>query len=132
MQNNKEIVLEWIKRADNDELNIVSILKHKDGEPSLTCFLSQQMAEKYLKALLIFYENNYPRIHSLIKLLTLISKYSPDILKEIEEEIILIEPYYIETRYSEDILAESFSWEMAEKAYESAKRIKNLVLEKLK
>jgi len=61
MQNNKEIVLEWIKRADNDELNIVSILKHKDGEPSLTCFLSQQMAEKYLKALLIFYENNYHR-----------------------------------------------------------------------
>ena len=52
--------------------------------------------------------------------------------QEIEEEIILIEPYYIETRYSEDILAESFSWEMAEKAYESAKRIKNLVLEKLK
>lgn len=132
MQGNKIIILEWIKKAEDDELNIKSILKHRDGTPSLVCFVSQQMTEKYLKALLIFFANDCPKIHSLKELSGRIAKYSPDIFGKTEEYIILLDPYYIETRYPSDISSELFSWEMAEKAYESAKKVKDFVLEKIK
>ncbi|MEK7080417.1 MAG: HEPN domain-containing protein [Patescibacteria group bacterium] len=132
MQENKEIILEWIKRADDDELNAESTLKHKDGTPALVCFVSQQMSEKYLKTLLLFYINNCPKIHSLRKLAALIFKYSSDIDDKIEDEIIFLEPFYIETRYPADIPLESFTWDMAEKAFAAAIKIKEFVLEKIK
>ena len=43
---------EWLDKANDDYLNAKSILNHKDGAPSGVCFLSQQLAEKCLKALL--------------------------------------------------------------------------------
>ena len=59
------IVEEWIKKANDDELNAVSILKHRDGTPNCVCFLSQQTAEKYLKAFLVQEKKKYPKIHPL-------------------------------------------------------------------
>ncbi|MBI2459091.1 MAG: HEPN domain-containing protein [Parcubacteria group bacterium] len=50
-ENKKIIAARWVRKARDDELNIRSILKHRDGAPSGVCFLSQQMAEKYLKGL---------------------------------------------------------------------------------
>ncbi len=47
---------EWIKRANEDELSANVILKEEGGAPNTVCFLSQQMAEKYLKAFLIFHK----------------------------------------------------------------------------
>ena len=41
---------EWIKKANDDELNARSILAHRDGMPSGTCFLSHKMVEKYLNS----------------------------------------------------------------------------------
>ncbi|MBI5079550.1 hypothetical protein HZB06_02710 [Candidatus Wolfebacteria bacterium] len=42
----KELIIkEWLKRAADDEINIVANLKHRDGTPTPICFLSQQMAE---------------------------------------------------------------------------------------
>ena len=127
----KKIILEWIKKAEDDELNIKSILKHRDGTPSLVCFVSQQMSEKYLKSLLIFYANDCPKIHSLKELSERIAKYSPDIFSKTGEHVILLDPYYIETRYPSDVSSELFTWEMAEDAYKSAMKIKEFVLEKI-
>lgn len=132
LQNKKILIWELIERAEDDELNVVSILKHKDGTPSLVCFISHQISEKYLKALLLFYTNDCPKIHNLTKLSVLINPYIPDIAEKLKKEIVLLEPYYIKTRYPADIPLESFTWEMAEKAYQSATTIKNFVLEKIK
>lgn len=132
MQGNKTIILEWVKRAEDDELNIASILKHRDGTPPWACFISQQMAEKYLKALLIFYANECPKIHSLKELSEHIAKHSADFFEKIKEEIIILDPYYIKARYPADIPMESFTWETAEFAYGAATKIKKFVLEKIK
>lgn len=132
MQANKEIILEWIKRAEDDELNADSILKHKDGTPALVCFISHQISEKYLKALLLFYTNDSPKIHSLIKLAALIHEHCLDINEKNENEIVSLDRFYIGARYPADIPLESFTWEIAEEAFASATKIKKFVLEKIK
>lgn len=61
MPKNEEIYQEWLKKAEDDELNAKSILKHRDGTPSGVCFLSQQIAEKCLKTLLVFNKKEFPK-----------------------------------------------------------------------
>lgn len=128
-ENKKIIVGRWIKKAEEDELNIQSILKHKDGTPSVACFLSQQMAEKYLKALLIFFDLELVKVHDLIKLSSFL-KNDVSRIKEIGNETALLNQYYIETRYVGDY--PEFFWREAEEAYMAAKKIKEFVLERIK
>ena len=121
---------EWLRKADDDELNARSILKHRDGTPTVVCFLSQQMAEKYLKGLLIFYNQTFPKIHDLLELETLLLKITPDIKERMHQDLKLLNRYYIETRYPGDY--PEFFWHDAEEAFEAAQKIKNFVLEKIK
>lgn len=131
MPNNQEKnYQEWFRKADDDELNISSILRHRDGTPAVVCFLSQQMAEKYLKGLLIFYNQIFPKIHDLLELETLLLKTLADIKERLHQDLKLLNRYYIETRYPGDYL--EFSWHDAEGASEAAKRIKEFVLERIK
>jgi len=127
-QNNSKNYLDWFQKADEDELNAGSILKHRDGTPSGVCFLSQQMAEKYLKGLLIYNNKSFPKIHDLIQLQTLLLDIIPDI-KDYSNELDLLTTYYFEARYPGDY--PEFTWKEAEQAYESAKRIKEFVLSKI-
>jgi HEPN domain-containing protein len=127
-QNNSKNYLEWFQKADEDELNAMSILKHRDGTPSGVCFLSQQMAEKYLKGLLIYNNKNFPKIHDLIQLQTLLLDIISDI-KDYNNELDLLTTYYFETRYPGDY--PEFTWEEAEEAHEAAKKIKQFVLSKI-
>lgn len=130
MRNNPENnYKEWLKKAEDDELNAKSILKHRDGAPSGVCFLSQQMAEKHLKTLLVYNKKNFPKVHDLFKLETLVLKIYKDI-KNLNEEIKILNRYYTETRYPGDF--PEFSWKDAEEAFEAAKNIKKFVLEKTK
>ena len=64
-------VREWFERAEDDEKNARSILKHRDGTPNGVCFLSQQMSEKHLKAYLVARKQWFPKIHPIDKLLEL-------------------------------------------------------------
>ncbi len=127
----KELVMEWILRAQDDELNISAILKDRDGTPAHICFTCQQMAEKYLKALLLFYSGDSPKIHVLGALIGLIKPYNGFIMEQLKEWVILLDPYYIETRYPADIPIESFTWEMAENAHEAAVKIKEFVVREI-
>lgn len=127
-QNNSKNYLDWFQKADEDELNAESILKHRDGTPSGACFLSQQMAEKYLKGLLIYNNKNFPKTHDLIQLQTLLLDIIPDI-KDCSKKLDLLTTYYFETRYPGDY--PEFTWEEAEQAYEAATKIKQFVLSKI-
>ncbi|TSC90733.1 MAG: HEPN domain-containing protein [Candidatus Berkelbacteria bacterium Licking1014_96] len=124
-----KIWLEWLEKADEDELNIQSILKHKDGTPNLVCFLAQQMAEKCLKSLLVFYSHDYPKTHDLKRIATLIEPSAPGIF-DLDQEFTKLNKCYIITRYPGEI--PEFSWQDAEENYQAAREIKEFVLEKIK
>ncbi len=127
-ENKKIIVRRWFDKSLEDELNIQSILKHKDGTPSVVCFLCQQMVEKQLKALLIFFDFELIKTHDLMKLSLMLEEKIPDIRSNIND-VALLNRYYIETRYVGDY--PEFFWEDAEEAYESVKKINKFVLEKV-
>lgn len=120
---------EWIKRATEDELSAEVILKEEGGSPNTVCFLSQQMAEKHLKAFLVYNKKWYPRIHPLDKLWELCKEFDKS-FEEIKEDSVFLTAFYTATRYPGDY--PEFSWEEAKKAFESATKIKNFILSKIK
>jgi HEPN domain-containing protein len=122
---NKKLAAEWFEKAEEDRKSIEAILK-ENGAPSTACFLSQQMAEKYLKGFLIYKGEKIPKIHDLIKIFHLIKKIDVAINK-LKEDVSLLNRYYITTRYPADV-PEGFSIDLAIQAFKSAKRIKNWVL----
>lgn len=119
-------IQEWIKKANEDELVCKSILKHKDASPSSVCFFSQQMAEKYLKVLLIFHQKSFPKVHDLKRLATLVEPFEANIF-DLENEFNVLNKYYATTRYPGDF-PEGFSWVDATQAFEAAKIIKEFIL----
>jgi HEPN domain-containing protein len=127
-QSDSKNYLDWLKKADEDELNVVSILKHRDGTPGAACFLSQQMAEKYLKGLLVRNGKSFPKVHDLIQLQTLLLDIAPNI-KDYSGELDVLITYYFETRYPGDY--PEFSWADAEEAYTAAKKSKSSCWKKL-
>ncbi len=132
MNNNnkvKPLAGEWFRKAQDDELSIEAIMKEEEGAPSTVCFLSQQIAEKVLKAFLANEEIDFPKIHHLERLLGL-CKEIDNTFKELNEEAVVLTEYYIETRYPGDY-PEGFNWCDARKAFKAAKKIKKFVLDRL-
>lgn len=115
---------EWVDRAEDDELSIRAILK--DGAPSTACFLSQQMAEKCLKALLVCHGTPFPKVHDLLVLETLLVDSVPS-AHQIHECLNMLNGYYIEARYPGDY--PEFTPEEARDAFAAAGKVKEFVLQ---
>lgn len=128
VQNDSKNYLDWFLKAQEDESNIISLLKHKDGTPGMVCFLSQQMAEKYLKAFLVYVNKPFKKVHDLIELESSIDEKEKNI-RSLHDDLKLLNRYYIETRYPGDY--PEFSWQEAEGAYEAAKKIKNFIVDQI-
>lgn len=128
MPNDAELnYISWFRKAEEDELSTRAVLK--EGAPSTACFLSQQMAEKYLKALLIFHKQSFPKIHDIKRIATLIEPFVSDIF-DLEEEFNLLNKYYATTRYPGDF-PEGFSKQDAQEAFAAALRVKEFVIGKI-
>ncbi len=119
----RSLAEEWFRKAEEDLLSVRAILK--EGAPSTACFLSQQIAEKYLKGLLVLLNKPFPKVHDLLVLETLLQAAFPDI-RSVHSDLLLLNRYYIETRYPGDFPA--FSREEAKAAFDAALRIKEFVL----
>ena len=86
----------WLKRAESN------LLLAKSGHIKGVvyedlCFEAQQSAEKALKALLIYFGDRFPKIHSFAILLGRLQKYTdiPDDIKV----VLKLSAYAIQTRY---------------------------------
>lgn len=55
----------WLRFAAEDMLAAQALLTDRHLPPRLACWLSQQAAEKALKAALIFHQIDFPRTHDL-------------------------------------------------------------------
>jgi len=60
--------LDWAQYAEEDLIMAKSAIKRAQPLTSSACYHSQQCAEKYLKAILIFKNLEYPKTHDLMML----------------------------------------------------------------
>ena len=126
-KNNNNLFQEWLERAKDDELS-ASILLKEDGAPNTICFLSQQMAEKYLKSFLVFRDRKFPKVHQLDILLGLCIKIDHSFLN-LKADVIFLSDFYVATRYPGDY--PQFSFKDAKEALERASKIKDFILDKI-
>ncbi len=94
----KELVKEWIHKADHDLGMAKLALENKPEFTDSICFHCQQAVEKYLKAYLVWLNIRFQKKHSLSYLLDLISEHEKvsDVIYEESEKI---EDYAVEIRY---------------------------------
>ncbi len=95
---NKEFVMDWLRRAKS---NLERAKLGRTSEDILyedLCFDCQQTAEKAIKALLISLDKEYLPIHSIARLLELVSEAGIEIPEEIKKAIDLTD-YAVKTRY---------------------------------
>lgn len=125
----KDLVGKWIKKADNDLLTAERELSFEDPITQTICFHCQQAAEKYLKAFLVHHQIYFPRTHKIMELLQLcatVDSSFPDQLQDADN----LTDYAVEIRYPDVWLEPEI--EDANEALETAKKVKEFVLERLK
>ncbi|MBI4772733.1 MAG: HEPN domain-containing protein [Deltaproteobacteria bacterium] len=96
-----EIIAEvrrWVEKADNDFRNAEFVLTMDRNCPFDTvAYHCQQCAEKYLKALLVYWNVDFPRTHDLVVLFNLLRDTTPVELSL--EDVQPLNRYSIEARY---------------------------------
>lgn len=126
--NNKILAGDWFKKAKDDELSCKDILDDRRGAPNTVCFLSQQLAEKFLKGYLVYKGKKFPKIHQLDRLIKL-CKEVDSTFDEIKDDAEYLTGFYVAARYPGDY--PDFFWKDAEKAFESACKIKEFILSRI-
>ena len=94
----KILVRQWTSRAENDLLNVRNNLAAQEIPWDTICFHCQQVAEKYLKAVLVFHAQSIPRTHDLEHLLGMIGPWIPQI-QERREALRWLTAFAVASRY---------------------------------
>ncbi|MEZ4273001.1 MAG: HEPN domain-containing protein [Myxococcota bacterium] len=120
---------DWLAQGHND----IEWAEHSllGGFYSQTCFIAQQAAEKFLKALCYYRELDVVKTHSLFKIVEALG-----INGSMLERAKRLDLYYIPARYPDAFPAgapfEMFSQEQAQVAIEDASAIAKCVVEELR
>ena len=124
---------EWFEKGTHD-LDEAKLSLREGGWTDIICFHCQQNAEKFLKGFLVSKGINIGKmkklqIHDLTKLWSECYKLDQT-FSQIEEDCIILNPYYIEPRYP---LGPSkvYTKEEAEEAIGSAEKVSNHILNRL-
>jgi HEPN domain-containing protein len=122
------LVDQWIAKAAED----IGLARHIVGTnlPFVAAagFHCQQAVEKYLKALLVDRQVEFPKTHDLGDLLDLIEPFDADLAAEMKG-ITWLTPYGVDFRYPSDLPA--MSGEKAKQALELAVKVEAAVLKRL-
>jgi HEPN domain-containing protein len=125
----KDLVGKWIKKAENDLLTAERELSFEDPVTQTICFHCQQAAEKYLKAFLVHHQIYFPKTHRILELLELCATVDSSFPDELQDADNLTD-YAVEIRYPDVWLEPKV--EDAKKALETAGKVREFVLERLK
>jgi HEPN domain-containing protein len=99
----KEFVLPWLYKADNDYSTAEYLAQNMYPVPiEIVCFHCQQAAEKYLKCFLVYNDQEPPKIHDLIELIRLCGKINTDFL-QLNLKCEYLTPFAVHIRYPSDI-----------------------------
>jgi HEPN domain-containing protein len=94
----REAAAAWMAFASRD-LEAARLLVGNEYVANVVSFHAQQCVEKCLKALLEETGADIPRIHSIVKLLDLLSAETQQSLGIDEEDLDLVDSVYTDTRY---------------------------------
>jgi HEPN domain-containing protein len=93
-----EFTREWIRKAESDFKTAGHLLQGGPDFAEGAAFHSQQAAEKYLKAFLVWHQIEFQKTHDIEALLRLAEKVN-DKLPEILREAVILTPYGVDYRY---------------------------------
>jgi HEPN domain-containing protein len=96
------LVRQWIAKASVDYRTAERLLQDAEPIRESIAFHCQQAAEKYLKAFLVSQRIEFPKTHSIGRLLDLVSSISPELAASLEDAEFLT-PFGVEMRYPGDI-----------------------------
>lgn len=116
----------WLTKAEHDIAGIHSFLK-TDGPSDVACFLAQQAAEKFLKAVLAASDRPIVRTHVLLTLYRLVVELHPEFVAD-ESELAALTPYAVDLRYDLKFLPDQ---SVAREALAMAERVRRAVLDVL-
>lgn len=98
---NSEEIKNWMLKAESDYNAAADLLSVNSSSTDAICFHCQQSVEKYLKALLIFNNINFERVHDLILLIELLVDKYPNI-EIFKMDMAVLNVYAVEIRYPDD------------------------------
>lgn len=122
----KQATSEWVDRADGDLKVARREMQVRDPVYNVVCFLSQQCAEKYIKAFLEEHDISFEKTHDLVALLSLSAGRLPE-LEAIRSRLAYLSPFAIAGRYP----GIETDRQTAEKACEIAGQVRSVVRTKL-
>lgn len=126
---NEEAVQLWIRKADNDLMVADHELGHQQPTTDAICFHCQQACEKYLKAFLIFHGLEFPKTHSLARLIKLCADIDPNFSQMEQWNVDILTEYATTVRYAEEFYTPTL--QEAQKAFEIAQNAREFVRKKL-
>ena len=116
----------WLRKAEQDLDACQVLLKEEFPEYSVAAFHAQQAAEKFVKALLVRHQIEFPKTHDLNLLRKLVAKKGRGLAEALTIADNLT-PYAVEFRYpSGEIVIPK---EEADRAKEIAVEVKTLILQ---
>jgi HEPN domain-containing protein len=98
-----KLIEEWIEKADHDLGSAKLIYLHIPQYFDTIAFHCQQATEKYLKAILHYYDVEFQRSHNLVYLLDLLSQ-KIDIPEEVYNKAILLNGFSVQIRYPDNTI----------------------------
>lgn len=123
-----EFVRQWLLKAEEDFNAAKSLITYGASFLSTVCFHSQQAAEKYLKAFLIYHQVEFPKTHDIDELLDLIAPTDSK-LSESLRDVIVLTNYGVDARYPGDF--PNVTSNDAQQAIQMAEKVRRLVLKLL-
>ena len=124
----RDLVRDWVEKADLDYRAAERLLQDEEPLREIIAFHCQQAAEKYLKAFLVRHQVEFPKTHSVRRLLNLVSGVSLDMAASLQAAAQLT-PYGVDVRYPGDFPHVLPGQE--EEAFELARRVRETVMSQL-
>ena len=123
-----EFTREWVQKAESDFRTAGHLFQGGPDFVEGTAFHSQQAAEKYLKAFLVWHQIEFQKTHDIGLLLSLAEKVD-DKIPEILRDAVMLTPYGVDYCYPGDYPEVTRS--DAERAFRLADRVRAEVRDRL-
>jgi len=125
----RDLVGQWLRKAAEDYAVSEFLLEEETVFLSVIAFHCQQAAEKYIKAVLVRHQVDFPKTHNLGELLDLIPKDEVG-LSDTLAFATSLNPYAVVSRYPGDF--PQLSRDEVDQVFSMAKQIREEIMARLK